>query len=292
MIPDGVSYQRFRNLEEICRFMEINGPSARPYAGGSDLLVQLRENKIRVKDLVDIKECSDLKRFQVSEGERVILGSLTTIKTIESSELLRKYCPGLSSAAAQLGSCQVRNRATLGGNLCNASPAAELATPLLALGARARLVSSRGERLVALEDFFLAPGQTALVEAELLQQIEFDWPEEGSRLVYFKVGLRRAMEIAILNLSLYLSMVANSRVELVRIALGSVAPTPIRARAAEAVLVSRVIIPELIERAADAAMQEAAPIDDVRASAAYRRKLVRVYIRRALNAACERIGSQ
>lgn len=184
---------------------------------------------------------------------------------------------------------QTRNKATLGGNLCHASPSAETAGPLLALGAVVHLSGTEGERSLPLEDFFTGPGSTALRPGEILREVTVPLPAEGSGSAYLKLGRRRAMEIAVVNVAVLLQR-KEGICHTARIALGAVSPVPLRARAAEALLEGAAWRKPLLEEAAQAAAAACRPISDVRATEGYRREMVRVLVGRALQRAWEISG--
>jgi carbon-monoxide dehydrogenase medium subunit len=186
---------------------------------------------------------------------------------------------------------QIKNRGTIGGNICNAAPSADSAPPLLCLGAKVVLASSRAFRSIALDNFFLAPGKNALAADELLVEIEIPTPPAQSAGCYLRHTTREEMDIAVAGVASFLtSAPEKGRLKSARIALGAVAPTPLRAHGAEAVLVNKTVTPALVERAAEQAVREAGPISDLRGSAEYRRELVRVLVRRTLKKACQEIG--
>lgn len=285
-------YLRPGSLQEAIALLQ-EYPGSRPIAGGTDLLVALKEKGVHCDTLVDLKGIPGLGHLRESEDGSVEMGALVTIAELLKSPVIRQRLPLLASAASLLGSYQVRQRATLGGNLCNASPAAETACPLLAMDARVRLVGPRGERVLRLADFFRAPGQTALERAEVLVGVECPGvaDREGARYggMYLKLGPRQAMDIAVVNVAVWLG-VAGGRCVDARIALGAVGPVPFRARDAEEALVGRPLDAETIERAAVAAQQAARPIDDIRASAWYRREMVRNLVTRALSGTVAKVG--
>ena len=256
------------------------GDSACVLAGGTDLIVQMRDGKREPKYIVNIKKIPQLEGIRI-EGKGVIVGALTTVNTIHESNTIKEILPALHQAAGTLASYQVRNRATIGGNLCNASPAADLAPPLLIYGARLKIASQNGENEVPIEHFFLGPGKTMLEPGMILKEIYVPRPSEGTYSMHLKFGTRRAMECAIVNVAAALNL-DNGFCKDVKIALGSVAPTPMRARMAEAELLDRKIDEGLIEKAAEVAAKESRPISDIRASAEYRRDMVKVFVKRAL----------
>ncbi len=242
-------------------------------AGGTDLLIGLKTRTVKPQCLIDLKGIPDLDAIQYDNGFK--LGALTTVRDIEVSPLIREKIPVLSEAAATLGSIQIRNRATVGGNLCHGSPAADMAAILLAMNSKVEIATGNGARTIELDQFFSAPNQTALKPNEVLSQIII--PEEIERFkgIYLKHGPRKAMDIGIVNIAIVLDADAASGLcNQIMIALGAVAPRPIRARKAEALLNGAKLNPEAIQKAAGAAADEATPITDFRASAGYRKDLV------------------
>jgi CO/xanthine dehydrogenase FAD-binding subunit len=232
-----------------------------------DVLMDLRH--LRLSGIVEAKD-------------HISMGACVTHREIRDSDLIAKHLPGLTQATAQMAGPPVRNRGTLGGNLVTASPAADTAPPLLAYDASVVLRSAEGERRVPLEQFFVGPGQTVLGPSELLVEVLVPRPPDRTRCQFMKLGRRRAMAISVASVAARLTLDKNGEVECARIALGSVAPTPIRAREAERQLVGRVVSLELAAETGQTASEECSPISDIRASCDYRRKMVRVLVRRAL----------
>jgi carbon-monoxide dehydrogenase medium subunit len=248
-------------------------------AGGSDLMIKMKKGLTAPKTIVNIKRLPELRDLAYAEQNGLRLGALTTLGELTRSPLIRQHYPCLAETATLMASRQIRNFATVGGNLCNASPSADTAPPLIAFGATAHLVGSQGERDLPLEDFFVGPGQTALAPGELLQWI--DVPPPGGQTVYIKHTPRAFMDISLVGVCVHLKM-DGPRCQLARIVLGAVAPTPMRARHAEASLIDQTLTPERIERAAKLAAAESEPITDVGGSAWYRRRMVEVATRRNL----------
>jgi CO/xanthine dehydrogenase FAD-binding subunit len=244
---------------------------ARPIAGGTDLMVALTgeigEPPARVLDLWRLAELRGI----VLDGDTVTLGALTTYTEIRRSALCREHLPALVEAAATIGAAQIQNRGTIGGNVANASPAGDTLPVLLALDAAMVCGSSRGERTVAADAFWPAYRETVLAPDELLLRIRVPLPL-GRETRFRKVGTRRAQSISKVVLALSWHDAGPGRPwSDVRLALGSVAPTPIRARATEAVLEGQLPTPETADRAAGTLAKEITPIDDVRSTAEYRR---------------------
>lgn len=251
---------------------------AQALAGGTDLLVELKEQLRSAERVVNIKKIRGLGGLSYDARLGLRIGALATSREVEISPIALEKYASLVQAARELGSIQVRNRATIVGNICRASPSADTAPALIADGAIVRIHGLGGERTVGLEDFFTGPGKTVLAPGELVTEIVVPPPAPRTGKVYIKHGRRRAMELATVGVAVTL----NSDIKIV---LGAVAPTPIRARRAEAILRGKELNDALIEQAAEAAMQEARPISNVRASAEYRREMVRVLTRRALKQA-------
>jgi carbon-monoxide dehydrogenase medium subunit len=264
--------------------IELEGASL--FAGGTDLFVEIREGLRRCDHAIDLKRIAGLDELSFHPVHGLRVGALATVREIETAPFVRARYPDLAAAARSLGSIQVRNRATLVGNICRASPSADCAPPLIAGDATIVIQGMSGERRTAIEEFFSGPGKTALRPGEIATRIEAPPPLSGSGRCYLKLGRRRAMELATVGVAVMLRL-DGERCEDVLIALGAVAPTPMRARGAEAVLKGRRLTAEGLAEAAAAAMAECAPIGNVRASADYRREMVGVLLRRAVEAARE-----
>jgi carbon-monoxide dehydrogenase medium subunit len=250
----------------------------------------MREKGLTPRYLVSLRNlANDLSyiKMDYEDGKKVLrIGALTTIHSIEVSEALDKKFYILKEAASQLGTYQIRNRATLGGNLCNASPAADMATPLLALNSRLILLSLEGEREVPINEFFLGPGKTVLKRNEILKEVVVEEPRSlGSS--FLKVS-RKAVGLAIVNVACYLEL-TNQVVDNIRIALGAVAPTPVRATSLEKELIGMRIDDIDLAEACKKIDEDIKPISDVRASEEYRRHLSRVLTERAVKISLERV---
>ncbi len=251
-------------------------PGAVALAGGTDLVLQLKEGR-QVPAVVSLKNVSELGAVDVGD-DRVRIGAAVTIADLLAHPLIADEYPALAAGCAVIGSPQVRTMATLGGNLCNAAPSADTAAPLLALDASAVIAGPDGERFLPLADFFTGPGETALADGEILAAVVL--PRPAGRSTYLVHGPRAAMDITVAGVAAGLSSSHDGDPE-IRIALAAVAPTPIRALAAEDAL-GRRLDPASIAAAAEAAAAECDPITDVRASAEYRRHLVGVFAKRTL----------
>ena len=272
-------YHRPGTVEEA---LQLAGslPDARFVAGGTDLLVRLKSGAPRPSALISLRGIGALTATEIGETAR--LGAATTVAELLENEDLMHGWPVLGDAMGEMASPQIRSSATLGGNLCNAAPCADSAPALLVLGARVGLRGNKGERLLALEDFFEDAGVTRLGELELLTHLEVDRPAPGFQAIFFKKK-RVAMDLAIASVAAGLRLQDGLCAE-VRLAAGSVAPVPMRLLGAEEVLRGQRPSPERIALARTVAEAEVIPITDIRGGAAYRRTIVGVYVERALKA--------
>jgi carbon-monoxide dehydrogenase medium subunit len=270
------------SLEETLRILAEKREKARLAAGATDLMLEL-ERGVRkgIETLIDITRLPDLERITFDEDETIHLGPLVTHNATAASKLLRERAFPLVSAAWQVGAPQIRNRATVAGNLVTASPANDTITPLMALGAWVMLASVKGTRRVPLENFYTGVRKTVLQPDEMLVDIAFPALKTGQRGTFLKLGLRRAQAISLVNAAVVLT-IDSSRVKSAVITLGAVAPTIIHAPEAEACLADKELTDEVIARAAELAAGVSRPIDDLRGSAAYRKAMVRVLVMRGL----------
>ncbi len=270
-------------------------PDARVVAGGTDLVVAARSGKSPLpQSLVAIHALRELAGIEAGRGEKLEIRALTTHGDLESSEVVRQSWTALSDAAALVGSPATRHLGTIGGNICNASPAMELGSPLLIFDAEVELVSKGPPRRVPFGSFVVGPGRTDTRPGELLSSVRLPRVKARGHLgsAYLRLEYRQAMEIAIVGAAALVVLDRSNRCKDARIALTAVAPTCIRAREAEALLSGKPLDDEALGRAAEAAAAAASPIDDVRAGADYRRAMVRVLVTRALLKAAERAREQ
>lgn len=280
-------YCKVSSLEDALNLLAVHGEKACVLAGGTDLYPKMHQRIFQPEILVDLKGLKDLENFRFDPQEGLAIGALTPIRVLEVAPLLRERFASIAEAAACLGSWQIRNRATLGGNLCNASPAADMAPSLISLGAKAWIAGPSGERGVPLEEFFTGPGTTVLGRSEILVEVRVPPPNPLSGCSYLKHSIRKALDLAVVGVAAALTMDEKGKCLAAAIALGAAASTPMRARQAEARLRGRTLDEEAIAEAASLACAEARPVDDIRASAQYRREMVRVFTGRALRAAKE-----
>ena len=276
------AYYSVSSLDEALARLDEHGRRARIVAGGTDLIIEMeRGQHPQLQVLIDITRVQGLDRISLNEG-KIILGPLVTHNHVVGSSLIRRRALPLAQASWEVGAPQIRNRATVAGNLITASPANDTITPLMVLGAELTLASVDGERTVALADFYTGFRQTALRPNELLKSISFSALDEGQRAVFLKLGLRRAQAISVVDAAVLLHLDERGTVASARIALGSVAPTIVSAPLAEEALAGRRLTAESIAEAGRLAARAASPIDDLRGSAAYRSEMVKVLVTRAL----------
>jgi carbon-monoxide dehydrogenase medium subunit len=278
------------SVEECLRALADRGPDARVVAGGTDLVPQLKAGMLQTGCVVDLSGVKQLRQLARANGSGLRIGAAVTARTLERDAAVKKAYPALSESGALVGSVQVRNLATLGGNLCNAAPSADMAPPLLALDAEAVIAGPNGTRRVPLASFFLGVRRTVLEPGELLVEIVVPDPRPHSGGNYRRHTPRRELDIAVVGVASQLTL-AQGVCTKARIALAAVAPTPVRATAAERLLEGQPVTPELIERAAAAAVEAARPISDQRGSADFRRHLVQVLTRRTLTTALARASA-
>jgi carbon-monoxide dehydrogenase medium subunit len=279
------------NLSEAMAFLREYPQECLIMAGGTDVLVSMKGKKCSPRCVMDIKELLDLKGMRETK-EGLELGALTTLYEIETSPAVINRWPALAEAAGTVGSYQVRTRATLGGNICNASPSADTAIPLIALQALANIAGPKGLRTIPLENVFKGPGENALDADELLISVSVPNPSARSGCVYLKHSPRKAMDIAIVGVAAYVHLDDRDTCKAARICLGAVAPIPLRTKNAEDILVGQELDEKLIALAASVASQEAKPISDVRSSADYRKAVLPVMIRRAIHDAVRRASER
>jgi carbon-monoxide dehydrogenase medium subunit len=275
-------------MEEACSLLLKYKKDAKVLAGGSDLLVQMKHKQVLPKYIINIAGIPGQDYITYDERDGLKIGALATVNSIATSAVIREKFGILSQAASNLGTWQVRNRATIGGNLCNAAPSAELAPALIVLGARARLLGGDGERTIPLENFFLGPGLTVIKPDEILAEIQVPNLPPRSGAVYIKHTFRKALDLAVVGVAVMTTMDGDV-LSGVKIALGAVAPTPIRAKKAEQILSGKKISDKLLQKARQAAADESSPITDVRSSAEYRRQMVNIIVARAVKQAIEQI---
>lgn len=283
-------YVKPKTLEEASGLLLQHGNNARPFAGCTDLLIRIERGFMHPQVIVDVKGLPGFRDIVVIRNGWLHIGAAVTMNEVAAHADVRASYPLLAEACNTVASYQLRNRATIGGNICNASPAADSAPALICYGAEALIAGPNGTRRVLVEDFFQGPGKTPLQPGELLTGFELPPPAPGAAGRFLKLGRTTVGDISVMNVAVLgwpnPQMPSGSEW---RIVLGSVAPTPIRAPEAERLL-SQDTSPDGLVAAAKAAAATARPIDDIRASAAYRSDMVRVFTRRGAEAVLEEIS--
>ncbi len=285
-------YFNVTSVDQAVQLLAERGQRARIVAGATDLILEL-ERGVRkgIDTLIDLTRVSGLDQIIMDEDEVIHLGPLVTHNHCAGSKLIQERAFPLARAAWEVGAPQIRNRGTVAGNLITASPANDTITPLMALNASVTLKSNRGERIVALKDFYTGVRRNVMQPDEMLVDISFPALQANQRGTFIKLGLRRAQAISVVNAAVVLTLEqgngsghSSTRVNQVLITLGSVAPTIIHAAKAETYLTGRELSDVTIQHTAELAMEDARPIADVRSSAEYRREMVKVCVARALKA--------
>ena len=270
-----------RSLAEACAFFTAHPQGVSVLAGGTDLLVKMKMRKVVPQYLLNLKTIPGLDAISYREGEGLRIGALATIQAIKNSSLVQRRCPILAQAAAVESSVQIRNLATLGGNSANASPAADAPLALMTAGASVIVVGPAGERVILLEKFSVGPGRTILQPGELIKEVLVPPSPPRTGAAYRKHSLRRT-DIAIVAVSIVLTLSEDLCCSEIKVGLGSVAPTIIRAPRCEALVKGRRIDEDLANAIAREAVAEAKPISDVRGTAEYRSKAISELARIAL----------
>ena len=275
--------------ETVDAAVALMAGGAQPLAGGTDLIVQMREGRRAVGHVVDLKRIAALTAIDATPDGGIRIGAALNVTRMAAHPALARY-PAVVESGRMIGSWQIQNRASIGGNVCNAAPSADAIPALIVLGARAVIAGPAGVREEAIESLFERPGKTRLGKAELLQAIVLPPCPERSAAKYLRFTPRREMDIAVAGAGAWLRLDERGAIAEARIALASVAPTPIRSPAAEKRLVGATPSAALLDEAGLLAAGDARPISDTRGSAPYRKELVRVLTRRALAGCCAQLG--
>jgi carbon-monoxide dehydrogenase medium subunit len=274
------AFERPRTLGEAVAAMQ--GGEARALAGGTDLIPQLREGRRRAGRIVDLKLVPELTAISALRDGGVSIGGAASATAVARHALIASHYPAVAQSARLIGSLQIQNRASLGGNICNAAPSGDAIPALICHRARVVVSGGGGHREMDLEALFKGPGRTALEPGEVLVSLLLPAPPPRSAASYLRFTPRREMDIAVAGSGVWLELADSGAIAAARVVLASVAPTPIRAPAAEARLVGEMPSPALFAEAGRLASRDARPISDTRGSAEYRRALVAVLTERAL----------
>jgi len=283
-LPD-FEYYAPESVAEACQLLSQFGEKAKVLAGGTDLVVKMKNELLAPEVVVSVKNLEQLKKVEYVAGKGVRVGALCTHNDLVKSDVLKDKFASVANAAKQMANNQVRNRGTIAGNIVSAVPSADLPPILIALNATAKLVGAKGERTLAMEDVFTGPGKTVLANDEVLTEIFI--PEQkmtGSN--YIKFGLRKSGALAVVGVAVAVQ-VENGVIKDARVALGAVAATPVRAKKTEEFLKGKKVTDDVLAEAGVLASGECKPISDIRASAEYRTDLVRIFTKRALRKAVD-----
>ena len=276
------------SISEAISLHETYGDQAKYIAGGTDVMVKIKEGKISPQYMISLRHLQGLDHIIYEKGELTI-GAMVTHRMLELSPTIRKEFPILIDAVENIGSVQIRNVATIGGNIVNAVPSADGAIPLVTLGAEVRVIGPKGKRAMALEDFFIGPGKTLLKSGEIL--VEFVIPKlpPHTGTAYWKHTRRAAMELPILGVAVLISLDDDMQTcTEAKIGMGVVAPTPMRAKNAEAILKGKKVDEEILKKAGKAAAEECKARDSIRGKAWYRRDMVELFVQRMAIVAMKR----
>jgi len=282
-----ITYESPKSLDQALSLLAAAGEKGRVLAGGTDLLIQMRAGVRQPDQVIDAKAIPELQVLSFSPREGLRLGAAVPCYRIIEDSTVRQRYPGLVEAAGLIGSVQIQSRCSLGGNLCNGSPAADTIPALIVLGAVCHIAGPKGARTVPVEDFVLSPGRTVLQPGELLVEFRIPAPKPHSSDCYLRFIPRNEMDIAVVGVGASVTLNGETCTA-ARIGLAAVAPTPLFAKEASASLVGKPLNESTIAAAAALAQQVAVPISDMRGTAEYRKHLVGVLTRRALQGAAER----
>jgi len=287
----GFKYHRPASTREAVEFLEKHANQSRPYSGGTDCFVQIRDRKYLPEYLVDLKGVSQFHRLDFSKDEGLLIGAAVSMNAVIQDTYALTHYPVLVSSAKEVGGYQLRTRATVVGNLCNASPSGDTIGPCLVYNAEALITGPGGDRVVALKNFFEGPGKTCLEPAEIVTAVRLPVPTKGAQGVYKSLGRNKMGDLAIAAVTVLGYPEADTPSGYAfKITLSAVAPKVIFAEEAQALLSEREINRANIEEAAKLCAQASKPIDDIRSSAEYRMEMIRVLSRQGLVETCEKLG--
>ena len=286
MVLPQFEYLAPKTIGEACNLLLELGSPAKVMAGATDLIPPMKDKAISPEYLIDLKKIPDLDYLEYDEKEGLKIGALTTLRTIETSPLVKEKNPAVAHAAKVEASTQIRAKGTMAGNICNASPSCDTAPNLLAQGAKILVQGPNKDRIIQAEDFFLGVKKTSLEPGEIVTGIVIPPLAENERAAYIKHAVRKAMDLAIIGVAVKIKVEDGICTD-AHIALGAVAATPIRAPKAEEALIGKALTDEVIVKASEEAMDSCHPISDIRASAEYRKDMIRVFTKRAVRQAME-----
>ncbi len=285
-----ITYAAPRTIAELTGLLNDKGDRARILAGGTDIIVQVREGRRDIDALVDIKYIAEVNELAFDAAKGLVIGAAVPCCLIYENKEIAKAYPGLMDAVSLIGGIQIQSRASLGGNLCNASPAADGIPVLIALQGMCDIAGAKGTRSVPIEQFCTAPGKTVLQRGEFLVRFRFPPPKKHSGAAYLRFIPRNEMDIAVVGAGVWVQL-DGAKCSAARIALAAVAPTPLLVSEAGTALVGTTLDDGALAKAASLAQAAAKPISDMRGDADYRRHLVGVLVKRALAIATDRARS-
>ncbi len=289
MVLPQFEYLAPTTIGEACNLLLELGEGAKVMAGATDLIPPMRDKAIAPEYLIDLKKIPGLDQLTYDEEEGLKIGALTTLRTLETSPLVKEKNPAVAHAAKVVASTQIRMKGTMAGNICNASPSC--APNLLAQGAKILVQGPDKDRVIKIEDFFLGVKKTSLEPGEIVTGIVIPPLKENEAAAYIKHAVRKAMDLAIIGVAVKIKVEEGICTD-AKIALGAVATTPIRAPKAEAALIGKALTDEAIVKASEEAMASCDPISDIRASKEYRKDMVRVFTKRAIRQAMEQLAQR
>ncbi len=281
-------YIRAKNLDEAIRILSIEENGVKILAGGTDIFVEMKQGQSRPRLLVDIKSIPELSQLSIGTNGELILGAAVKLAELEYWAAGQKDWSGLSITARNIGSEQVRNRGTVVGNVCRASPAADMVPMLIAMDARVEIVGSEEPKLLPVEDFLVGPGQTVLKTGELVKSLKIPKSPSNTGTAFLKLGKRRAMNVAIVSAAAKITINNANRIKSASVVLGAVAPTPIRIMEAGTILSNEGLTKQSLEKISNLASAVARPITDFRGTQDYRLKIVNILTQRVLKQAWKR----
>ncbi|MFC1996419.1 FAD binding domain-containing protein [Chloroflexota bacterium] len=278
-----------KTLSELCVILAETGGNI--LAGGTDIIPKMRRSHFSTSLLVDASQIEELRFIRKRDG-KITIGAMTTHQELTESPLLAEENPALVNAALTVGCQQTRNRGTIGGNIANASPAADTIPPLLIVDADIHLIGKLGERTIPLDEFLISPGKTKLVSGELIHSISFRTLTGAWGMAFAKLGKRKGMAISVVNAAAAIEINLDGRISKARLCLGSVAPKVVRSHNAEDILIGQHPTPDILDQAAQMCKKNIVPINDVRSTAEYRKKSAVVIARRVLGDAVDQTVSR
>ncbi|MCI9359356.1 MAG: xanthine dehydrogenase family protein subunit M [Hungatella sp.] len=289
MVLPQFEYLAPATIGEACNLLLELGAGAKVMAGATDLIPPMKDKAIVPEYLIDLKKIPGLDYLKYDEAEGLKIGALTTLRTLETSPLVKEKNPAVAHAAKVVASTQIRMKGTMAGNICNASPSCDSAPNLVAQGAEILVQGPNKERCIKIEDFFLGVKKTSLEPGEIVTGIVIPPLKENEAAAYIKHAVRKAMDLAIIGVAVKIK-IENGICTDAKIALGAVATTPVRAPKAEEALTGKKLTDEVIVKASEEAMNSCNPISDIRASKEYRKDMVRVFTKRAIKQAMEQLA--